>query len=348
LIAIAIGLKGTDMTASLILIKGLNASWMIIFGSFLVVLPSLIILNFILKKQQSKNLFEIIQLGFGKYISFFIVFIFFIYLLLNISTDSRSYTDQLITMNLPKTPLFVLYLLLLLVCIWCAKKGWESLDSVAWMIYPYVIIAFVILFILLAKEVSLMRLFPLFRNGIGTIAKESFHYASIYGELFAIAFMYPFVKDHQTYTKSIVISSVYCVILIVLFHISYALVFDFRSVEKITYPFSEATRLISVGKVITNVETFFLTFWALCVVIKFALLIYLNCKIFGFLFHIKESEQLIFPITILILIIGMIPENEVYNIFVVRKLMFFVGTFFYLTLPPVLWITLKVKGVLKN
>ncbi|WP_160725609.1 GerAB/ArcD/ProY family transporter [Bacillus sp. USDA818B3_A] len=348
LLAITIGLKGTDITASVIIGSSINAAWIVIVGSFICICPSLFILNKILKKQQSKTLLDIIRIGFGKYLSFAFLFMFFIYLLINVSTDSRSYVDQLLTMNLPKTPLFALFSLFLFVCMWCAKKGWESLGYLAWMIYPYVIIACGLLFFLLAKEESPMRIFPLIGPGLPTLAKQSFHFGSTFAELFAVSMMYPYIKDHKTYTKGIVISSAYCVALVVLFHISYTLAFDFRSADKITYPFSEATRLVSVGTVITNVETFFLTFWAVCVVIKFAVSIYFLSKLFGFLFQIEEFEHLIFPLTILILIVGMIPENEIYNIFEVRNFMFYLGTSIYILLPLSLWTVLKVKEVLNK
>ena len=48
----------------------------------------------------------------------------------------------------------------------------------------------------------------------------------------------------------------------VLLYLSYLCMFDFRSVEKITYPFNEAIRFVSLGRYITNVETFFITLLA--------------------------------------------------------------------------------------
>jgi hypothetical protein len=228
---------------------------------------------------------------------------------------------------------------------YCAKKGWESLGYLSNMIYPYVFIAIILLLLLIIKEVSFMRIFPLFGPGIGVIIKQSFHSVPTYGEAYAFAFFYPFVKDHKTYTKGIFFTITYCMVIISLFYIGYTLAFDYRSVGKMTYPFSDITRLISIGKVITHVETFFLTFWALCVIIKFAFYFYILSKLFGTIFKIKEFEQTIFPLVVLVLSIGMIPENPIYNIFVVRKSMYIIGTCYYLFLPPILWIILKIKEV---
>ena len=124
-------------------------------------------------------------------------------------------------------------------------------------------------------------------------------------------------KPSNLYKKFIYIINIYC------FHygvaiLSYLWMFDFRSVEKITYPFNEAIRFVSLGRYITNVETFFIAIWLVAVVVKFTVYIYIVCKIFGFLFQINEFEYSILPITLLILIIAMIPENNEMNMFVIR------------------------------
>ena len=121
--------------------------------------------------------------------------------------------------------------------------------------------------------------------------------------------------------------------------------FDYRSVEKITYPFNEAIRFVSIGRYITNVETFFIAIWLIAVVIKFTVYIYIVCKIFGFLFQIIEFEYCILPITLLILIIAMIPENNEINMFEIRAFVSNYYKYFLLLLPLLLWVFSRIKEV---
>ena len=155
--------------------------------------------------------------------------------------------------------------------------------------------------------------------------------------------MYPFVKDHKTYTRSLYSSLLFTVSLMTLMYLSYLWIFDYRSIEKITYPFNEAIRMVSIGRAITNIETFFITLWLVGVFVKFTVYIYLVCKIFGFVFHIKEFEHTIIPITLLMLVIAMIPENDVVNVFVIRKYTLTYSKYLFLLLPPLLWIVTKMK-----
>ncbi|MDQ0227483.1 hypothetical protein CHH83_13525 [Bacillus sp. 7586-K] len=345
LIVIMIGTKATDMTATLLFDRSLNAAWIVCILSFLIVLPSLLVLNYLLKKFESKNFLEITRCLIGKKLTFIIGFLFFLFALLKMAIDTRSYTDQLITVNLPKTPLFILYILLLLVCLWGAKKGWEAIASIAIMLLPYILIALTLLYLLLFKEIHFNRIFPLFGFGFKNITENSFHFSSMYADAFLIAMMYPFVKNHKTYTRGLIGSLTFTVLLVALLLLLYNLVFDYRSIDKITYPFNEAIRFVSIGKTITNIETFFLTFWLLGIFVKFTIYLYLVCKIFGFVFSIEEFEHTLLPITILVLVIGMVPENDISNIYSVRTI---VSSFFeygLLYLPFFLLIVYKVKEV---
>lgn len=344
-IVFMISTKATDMTTTRLFEDTFNAAWMVIIGSFVIILPSIVVLNLILKKHQTKNLLEILQLAMGRPVAFGIGFILFLFLLVNTAVESRSYADQLITMNFPKTPLFILYFAFLSFCLWGAKKGWEALGSVAWMIFPYVTIALGILVFLLAKDAYLNRIFPLFGSGKWEVAKASFNYVTVYAEAFYISMLYPFVKDHKTYTRGLFGSLAYTVLMMVILYLCYTLVFDYRSVGKITYPFNEATRLVSIGRVITNIETFFLTFWLLVIIVKFAVYLYLVSMLFGFVFNIKEFEHTLIPITILVLLLGMIPTNQIDNIFMLKQKIMMYSKYVFLLLPPFLWLIFKVKAV---
>jgi spore germination protein (amino acid permease) len=344
IIFITVSAKATDMTTILLFRDGLNAAWMIIIGSFLLIIPSLLLLNRVLKKYQSKDLLEVTQLTLGKPFTFVIAFIILLFTFINTATDSRSYMTQLITINFPNTPLFVLYLCFLGMCMWGAKKGWEAIGSIAVSILPYLLIAIGLLFILMLREESFNRIFPLFGTGKLEIAKASFKYTSLYGEAFIFAMMYPFVKNHQTYIRSLYSALLFSVFIMALMYLSYLWMFDYRSVENLTYPFNEAIRYVSLGRTISNVDTFFITLWLIGVFVKFTVNIYVVCKIFGFLFSIKEFEYTIIPITLLMLVIAMIPENNEINMFVIRKFTLEYFKYLILFLPPLLWVVTKIRA----
>lgn len=341
----SIAIKSTDMTAVLLYRDGLNAAWMIVIGGFLIILPSLLFLNNVLNKYQSKHILEIIQLTFGKPIALVLAFIMFCYTFTNTASDTRSYVDQLITINFPRTPLFVLYLCFLIVCICVAKMGWETIAEIAWIVFPFLMLSLGLLIIFSLKDASFNRIFPLFGNGGWAIAKGSVRATALFSDLFVFMILYPMVKDHKTYTRSLYSSIIFSVVVMVFMYLTYLCIFDYRSIDKIMYPFNDLTRFISIGRMLSNVETFFITVWLVAIFIKFSMYLYVVSKIFGFVFNIKEYENTIIPIGLLILMAGMIPENEAINLFEIRKQTSSYFIYFVLTVPPLLSIVTKLKGV---
>ena len=322
---------------------GLNAAWMIVIGSFLLILPSLFLLNSVLKKYQCKNILEVTQLTLGKPFAFVIAFILLCFTLLNTASDSRSYLTQLTTINFPNTPMFILYLCFLMVCMWGAKKGWESVGAIAWAVFPYLMIDDGLINFFNAKgSTFLSNLPPIWNRYDGSRESQFWLYSFIFRTIH-IGHDVPICeKPSNLYKKFIHILNIYC-FHYGLLYLFYLCMFDFRSVEKITYPFNEAIRFVSFGRYITNVETFFIAIWLVAVVIKFTVYIYIVCKIFGFLFQINEFEYSILPITLLILIIAMIPENNEVNMLVIRTVVSTYYKYFLLFLPPLLWISSKIK-----
>lgn len=345
IVFITLGTKSADMTTVFLFRDGLSAAWMILLGSFILIIPSLLLLNHVMKKFQNKHLLEVAQLTLGKPVTFIIAFIMLCSILINIASDSRSYMAQLSTMNFPNTSLFLIYLCFLLICMWGAKRGWEAMTSAAWMVFPYLIVSVGLLFFLMMKESVFARIFPLFGPGEWEIVKGSFKYTSLFPEPFLLTMMYPFVKNHQTYTRGLYSSLFFTVTVMVLMYLSYLWMFDYNSILYMTYPFNDAIRFITLGKAITNIETFFITVWLIAVFVKFTIYIYFACKIFGFLFQIQEFEHAVIPITILILMIGTIPENNEINVFLIRNQSFVYYKYLLLSLPVLLWGVAKMKEV---
>lgn len=341
----SIATKATDMSVVPLFRDGLNAAWLIIIGSFLMVIPSILFLNHVLKRYQSLHILEITERTLGKLFALIYSFIIFCFAFSNVSSDTRSYMDQLITVNYPKTPLFVIYFIFLIICIWIAKKGWETIASIAWLVFPLITISLGLLVILALKDSIFLRTFPIFGLGEWKIAKASFRFTPIFMDVFIFAILYPMVKDHKTYTQSLYASLLFTLTVMTTLYLTYIWIFDYRSIDKILYPFNDLIRFISIGRSITNLETFFITLWLITVFVKFTVYIYVVSKLFGFIFHIKEFENTILPIGLLVLMVGMIPENEVFNIFEIRRFTATYSRYFHLLLPPLLWIVIKFKGV---
>jgi len=108
--------------------------------------------------------------------------------------------------------------------------------------------------------------------------------------------------------------------------------------------FHESTRIISVGRFLTNPETIFLPIWLIAIFVRFAFYLYLSTTIFAYLFKINEFEPLLLPMATFIIACGMIPENAIQTEYIIREtIVFQYGSFYFFFFPFLLWIAHKRK-----
>ncbi|KUP08112.1 hypothetical protein Q75_03380 [Bacillus coahuilensis p1.1.43] len=126
----------------------------------------------------------------------------------------------------------------------------------------------------------------------------------------------------------------------------YLLLFDYPSAQNITYPFHEAIRNISLGYYLDNLETLFLPFWLIGTFIKIMVFLYLLAYIFSKIVKIDEFEHLLFPLAVIVLLTGMIPENAAVNVYTVGKTLFNYSSYFFLIYLVLLWIFAKGRKLI--
>ena len=117
-----VGSKAMEDTPAMLYAHVKSAAWMvpIITGAIFFIPLYLLLKTF--SVHQSKNLFQLIQHLFGKYIGYFICLAIFLINSAAISFDSRTYTDIIRTYYFTTTPNLMLYATVnVCLCIWSEK-----------------------------------------------------------------------------------------------------------------------------------------------------------------------------------------------------------------------------------
>lgn len=338
-----IGTKVADDTPSLLYKTMENAAWMvpIIIGA-ISVMPIYLLLK-LAALYGNKSLMDIITYAFGKYIGVVVLFILWLIVSAALILDTAIYTDIIETMYFPKTPAIIIYLVLMGVCAYGAKKGLEQIGSIAWAFFPYVKISLFIALILAVFQGNLSFLFPVFGPGKWEIIKESTMNLAIYADFLYLFFLIPYIKTVSAIRKGIWIALCFIVAELAFALITYVMLFDYVSVKLLNYPFHETIRYIQLG-FLRNAETLFFPFWLTTTFVRFAVYLYLNAMLFGRLFRIKNFESVIPIMATLIVFIGIIPGSPTFTIFRLRELLIHFTTPVYFTLPLLLWMIALMKG----
>lgn len=348
LILLVLGSHLADTTPTILAQSGKNAFWQMPVIAFVVMLPSLLVLLYLLKKYEDKNLVTLIKEILGKYIGGIFVILFFLLVFAELFSYSRTTIDELNEMYFPNSPIIVMYGILIFICIFGAKKGFENIVNTSWIVLPYIKISIFLLAILVMQEAVWHRVFPIWGDGLGLLVVEGAKKGSVFADVFLIALAYTQVKSRKGYVGATVLGSITVLVEITFFYLVYCVLFDYKSIDNVSSPFHEMTRYVSFGTFVTNLETFFMFFWLFTMMIRYVFLLYMVTWIFGELFKIKEFEPLLIPIGFITVVVGMLPRDSIENTLIVRDYIMNGMTLFYFILPFLLWSVSWFKGDLSK
>jgi spore germination protein KB len=345
LIIFAVGTKATDTTPDLLIFPGKNAAWMISLFSFLFMLVPILLLLRLIKKH-NKGLADLTFMLAGKWFGTLIVLMLFAIMFSGLLISIRSYIDIVSTMYYQKTPISFLFLLLVATSCMIAKRGFETIGRMAWLMFGWIHISGVLLVIFLWDGINWGFLFPIAGPGFMDIIKNGASYSTIFFEFFLLASMFPFVRSYKEFRIASWIGFVLSAAWVTLLTMLYTLIFDYPSVEHINFPYHQLARIASVGP-ITHLESIFLGFWIISAAIHFAIILYLVAYLFARTLRIVEFEPLLLPFGGLALFLGMLPDNIV-SLNFYREALFKFGSGVILTLPLLYWMLDIWKGRKKN
>ncbi|WP_202079920.1 GerAB/ArcD/ProY family transporter [Caldalkalibacillus salinus] len=345
LILITIGLKVADMTPVAMFPLGATATWLIPIVSVIVVFLSFLCLFRLLIASESVDVFDLVFKLTGQYMGFVISFLLFTFMFVTTVLYSRSFVNILNSMYFPTTPINVVFLIVF-VCIWfVATRGFESVARTAWLVVPYMTLAFVVLILFIWQDLRWDHLFPWQGMGVGEITEGGIRYSFLFGEVLILAIFLPFVRKVGQYKQATLIGLGVVLVELVFYLAVYVAMYNYPSVETIPYPFQQLTRVVDLGPIFTNMEALFIGFWAIAFIVRLAIYLYTTVYIFAKTLKLDDMRPMVFPLAVIFVFIGILPESVLEIIYILRdSLLYQLNWLMILLLPFGLWLLSKMKG----
>ncbi|MFP7256137.1 GerAB/ArcD/ProY family transporter [Terribacillus goriensis] len=337
IIFMLVGLKGGDTTPALFADKAQNAIWMVPIISFLFLLGPFLVLMFLLKKYEKYNLVELIFHLIGKKAGSLLALLLFISGFIAMFTDMRNVMEEINYLYFPNSPTLVLYVLFLGICLLVAHKGFETIGSLAWALNPIIVVTIIAVVVVDLKDAVLLRIFPIFGPGFGTILFEGISKSGAFLEIFLITIAYTAFHQTKYFRGGIYLGGSLSGILIISFYLIYSLLFDYNSINNVAFLYQESTEVISLGHFFTNISTLFMIGWMFSNFLRFIIFLYLLCWIFGAIFEIKRFEGLLLPLGFIAMILSLIPPSFVVNEMFLRERSLQIMTPLFFLFPFLLW-----------
>ncbi|MEN2766638.1 GerAB/ArcD/ProY family transporter [Ornithinibacillus xuwenensis] len=347
IVILMIGTKLSDDTPAILFEQIKNAGWMApIINGIIAIIPIYLLMK-VVGNYKDKSLAEVTDHLFGKFFGFIILFTLLVVAFCATIVDTAIYTDIIGTMYFTKTPTIIIYGILIVVCAYGARRGFEQIGSAAWTVFPYLQVSLLLALILSIREGNTAFLFPLFGPGPWEIAKESSLRLSIYADFFYLFLFFPLIKSKKDFIKGTWLGLVFIVLNIAIFMTCFVFLFDYKTIMQLSYPYHEVIRTISMG-FLTNMETFFLPFWLIASFVRFSIYLYINALLIGHLFRIRHFEYLIPSLATLIVFLGLIPESPTFTIFNLKEKILLIATPLFFFLPVLMWVVAMFKGEFKH
>ncbi|MDA8212624.1 MAG: endospore germination permease [Clostridia bacterium] len=259
----------------------------------------------------------------------------------------REFGDFLTTVFLPDTPIDIFVATLLLLGASAVRNGLEVIARMNQFVFPLLLFSYMLIIVLVARDMDLHNLLPVLEGGIGPVLKGSFSLSAFRGEVCLILMLLPSLNNSKEATLTTVKAVIWIGILLTVDTVATLAVFgpDITSVQ--VFPFLNLARYISLGNFVERIESLVILIWVAGVVVKVSLIYYVAALAAAQWFNLREYRPVVLPIGMLIGVLSIIGfSNSRELVEFIAKIWPPYGFSFELILPTVLLLAamLRKKG----
>lgn len=334
--------------SSTIYAQGLEAKkdlWLAFILGILMVLPLSIIYARIHYLFPEKNLFDVLEICFGKFIGKILILLFVSYVFF-VTGDIFITFGQFITdVNFPETPQMISILFLGLLCIWGVNNGIELLGRFSKLFVFIPITSLIITIFFLIPKMNINNLRPMLEEGIKPVLEGTF---SVFTFPLVQIVLFPMVfssfkkgaSSYKIYVTGLLTGGTFLALL----SITNILVLGVETATSTFYPIHAAISRISVFDIIERIEVVITTTFIIGGFIKLSILLLSICKGVAKVLNFKDYRFIIVPLLLLILNLSYFQyETVIYYFNFGRKIWPYYTFPFQTILPIIIWIAAEIK-----
>ncbi|WP_066636279.1 GerAB/ArcD/ProY family transporter [Desulfolucanica intricata] len=308
LIATAISTKVFLAYPAIIAGYGGSAAWMIVLLSGLITLFFFSFIAKFLERFPNQSFPEIVENVTGQYFGVLIVIAVLFPWLFDLSLGLRRFSEMIIIVALPETPISIITLTLVFAAGVVAYLGIKTIAGACYLSFPFALGAILLIVLLTYPSWNLDWLFPPLGKGISQILTYGTLCTSDFIEL-NFLYLLPLIF-YSRQIKSIGYKSIVISMLIFLTMVlTYTLTFPSVIGEEPYLPLYKMARSVYLGRFLQRIEAIFVFFWVFSGYLWEAAGIYGFCYVFTNLLKLPDYRPLILPTIIIMCSLAFIPSS---------------------------------------
>ncbi|MDF2962298.1 MAG: spore germination family protein [Paenibacillus sp.] len=231
----------------------------------------------------------------GKVISFYLLF----YYLYITAIITRQYAEFIVSSFFIDTPLIVVIAGMILVCAYAVYCGLEVLGRASQIIVPVTIIFWLLLVILLIKDMHPKNMFPIMEEGFAPPLIGAVIPSSWFAHPFLITFLLPHITDQNKAMKWGIISVCFSMFILAVLNLTALLIFG-SVTGSLTFPVMNAVRYISVAEFLEHLESILMAIWVAGAFLKISVCYYVFVLGFAQWTNLPNYRALVLPFGLII------------------------------------------------
>lgn len=336
-----------ELGTTIIFIPGIKAKqdvWLAIVLAMLLILPIILMYERFLYFFPGKDLFDILQITFGKGLGkiISILYIWFSFHLAYLVL--RNFGDFISVIGLTETPKVVPLLFIIALCIAAVKYGIEVIGRWGEIAIIFLLVPMIIIIIFLIGNMDINNLKPTLYNGIKPVLKGTFSLISFpFGQLVIFTMVFTTFKEKgvsKVYRKGLILSGIF----IIITSVSVILTLGVNITEIYYFPSHEAVRRVDIGDLIERIEIIISVVYLIGGIAKASMCLLAASKGIAKMFNFKDYRFIVTPIGILIvnfsiLDFGSVMETSKW----IMEVWPYYSLLFHVILPIIIFVGVEVK-----
>lgn len=324
--------------------------WLAIVLAMLFVLPLLFIYERLIYIFPDKDLFDILQITFGKGIGK-IVSILYVWFSFHLgSLVLNNFGDFISVIGLTETPKAVPVICIALLCILSVKYGIKVVGRWGELAAVLVAVSITTATVLLIDKMDINNLKPMLYNGIKPVLKGTFStFAFPFGELVIFTMVFNTFKEKgvsKVYRKGLLLGG----IPIFITSLREVLVLGVNIAEIYYFPANAAARRIDIGDFIQRIEILISLVFLIGGITKVSMCLLATSKGIAKLFNLKDYRAIVTPIGIMMVNLTILSYESVMEMSEwTAKVWPYYSFLFQAILPIIIFVCVEVKRkMMKN
>lgn len=248
----------------------------------------------------------------------------------------REFSEGMVMVFLPTTPLPVVMLALLATVVYMTYLGMEALTRTAWLGGPFMLIGYVAMLAgAIWTHAEPNALAPYLGKGLDQVLLWGVT-QNLLGDLLIFGLVAPSFRAFKQWDRAVWWTILFCTVLLVATEIVYLYVFPYPAGERIVLPLMQATRTISLGPALQRVESVFFVIWLVGSIFKLCGFLYVSASALAQTLRLPVYRHLLTPFAVLVFSLGLVPESVAETVrldFVLRQF----GGIVTVLLPLITW-----------